>query len=122
MALQSDGTWREYSDVVVDAGSRVNRDLLVGENGSSLFVMTTNAVRKRARYLTFGKCLISCRITCQPLQQRAIVKMKNQPPIPLREFGAVSQFAHPSNDPYVAFTQADCPTDSLPDFPKNSTC
>jgi uncharacterized phosphosugar-binding protein len=55
MALQSNGTWREYSDVVVDAGSPVNRDLLVGANGSSLFVMTTSTVRQ----VTLALCAAS---------------------------------------------------------------
>jgi len=45
VALQSDGTWSEFDDVTVEAGARIQQDMVVNDTGASLYLLAANKVR-----------------------------------------------------------------------------
>jgi len=45
VALLSDGSWSEFSDVTVEAGSQIQQDMVVNVTSASLYVLAANKVR-----------------------------------------------------------------------------
>lgn len=44
MALQSDGSWSEFDDVIVEAGARIQRDVIINVTNASLHLIAANKV------------------------------------------------------------------------------
>jgi len=44
VALLSDGSWREFDDVTVEAGAQIQRDMVVNVTGASLYLLAANKV------------------------------------------------------------------------------
>jgi len=48
VALQSDGSWAEFDDVTVEAGARIQQDVIVNVSSASLYLLAANKVRDKA--------------------------------------------------------------------------
>jgi len=44
LALQSDGSWSEFDDVIVEAGARIQRDVIINVTNASLHLIAANKV------------------------------------------------------------------------------
>jgi len=47
VALQSDGSWSEYDDVTVEAGSQIQQDVILNLTTASLYLLAANKVTDR---------------------------------------------------------------------------
>jgi len=46
VALQSDGSWSEFDDVTVEAGTQIQQDMIVNVTTASLYLLAANKVRE----------------------------------------------------------------------------
>jgi len=46
VALLSDGSWSEFDDVTVEAGSRIQQDMFVNVTSASLYLLAGEKVRQ----------------------------------------------------------------------------
>ena len=44
VAVQSDGSWSEFDDVIVEAGAQIQQDMIVNVTSASLYLLAANKV------------------------------------------------------------------------------
>jgi len=44
VAVQSDGAWSEFDDVIVEAGAQIQQDMIVNVTSASLYLLAANKV------------------------------------------------------------------------------
>jgi len=53
VAVQSDGAWSEFDDVIVEAGAQIQQDMIVNVTSASLYLLAANKVTETKWFTLF---------------------------------------------------------------------